>query len=133
MVLEGERRRGPRLLIIDDDDLFRMTLRAIFEDAGFEVVEAPDGNHGIEAFERRPADVVITDILMPEKEGIETILELRRSHPEVKIIAMSGGGEAGNANFLDMAEKLGANRILNKPFTRSDVLNAVEGLLTRFF
>ena len=79
-----------RVLLIEDDDLVRATLRDALESNGYEVATATNGLDGLERFRSAPADVVVTDILMPEKEGIETIIELRRDHPEVKIIAISG-------------------------------------------
>lgn len=115
----------PRLLIIDDDELVRATLCDILEEAGFEVVETADGQQGLEAISSAPFDLVITDIFMPEKEGIETILELRRRHVEVPIIAISGGGSTQNLEFLKFAGWLGADRILTKPIVRDQLVRTV--------
>lgn len=94
-------RIGPRsVLVIDDEDLVRDMLRRALESAGIEVVVAADGREGLKAYLANPTDVVVTDILMPEKEGIETIIELKREHPNVKIVAISGGDPAGNTDFL---------------------------------
>ena len=118
-----------RILIIDDDELMRDTVRDMLEEAGYKVVEATDGDQGIILFEADAADLVITDILMPQKDGVETIIELRRKFLSVKIIAMSGGGSAKNLDFLEFAEKLGAGQLLAKPFTRDELLAAVNEAL----
>jgi CheY-like chemotaxis protein len=89
-----------RILIIDDEDQFRSMLRRVLERASYEVVEAQDGNEGIQRCREAPMDLIITDILMPGKEGLETIMDLRREFSQVKIIAISGGGRTGDLNFL---------------------------------
>lgn len=122
-------RGGPRrVLVIDDEDLVRDTLRRALETAGIEVVVATDGREGLRAYLANPTDVVVTDILMPEKEGIETIIELKRQHPDVKIVAISGGDRTGNTDFLKMAGLLGADRILQKPFRPKELLATIEDL-----
>lgn len=103
----------PSVLIVDDQDMVRQTLRLALETEGLDVREAGDGAEALQLYRTAPADVVVTDIVMPNKEGIETIFELRRSAPQVKIIAMSG---QGTVDFLDMARKLGADHVLRKPF-----------------
>ncbi len=117
------------IIVIDDEEMVRATFRDLLEDRGYDVTEAADGEQGIKAFEARPADVVITDLLMPNKEGIETILELRKARPGVKIIAVSGGGSTKQANFLDMAKKLGADRVFAKPVDLNELADAVETLI----
>src|SRR5919108_2919694 len=97
-----------RILIIDDDDQIRRMLCQALEQAGYEAVEARDGQEGLEHYRAAPTDLIITDILMPGKEGLETIMELRREVPGVKIIAISGGGQTGNMTFLEIARYLGA-------------------------
>jgi len=92
------------------------------------VVEAANGAEGIQRFNEKPADMIITDIIMPEKEGIETIIELKKAHPDVKFIAMSGGGWYGTDIDFDMAKKLGA-RTLDKPFALQELLATVAELL----
>ena len=119
-----------RVLLIDDDDLVRKILRRILEGADFEVVEAADGDEGIRSYEAEPIDVVVTDILMPKKEGIETIIELRRINPEVRIVAISGGGRNVGQQYLKMAGKLGADRILPKPVRPKELLDAVRDILS---
>lgn len=101
------------VLIVDDQDMVRRTLRVALESEGLDVREAGDGDEALRLYRSSPADVVVTDIVMPNKEGIETIFELRRSAPRVKIIAMSG---RDTVDFLDMARKLGADHVLRKPF-----------------
>ena len=119
----------PRILVIDDDDQLRASIRQMLELSEYEVNEASDGDEGIKAYQKNPYDLVITDLIMPKKEGIETILELRRDYPEAKIIAMSGGGYGGPDNYLYMAQKFGVNSTLLKPFGREELLNAVKDTL----
>ncbi len=97
--------------------------------AGHEVVEAPDGIEGIRLYREKQPHLVITDIVMPKKEGLETILDLRREDPQVKIIAISGGGRIGPESYLDIAEGFGANHILTKPFSNKELLEAIHDLL----
>jgi len=119
-----------RILIIDDDNEFREMVREILIEADFNSIEeAVNGGVGMKLLRQQSFDLVITDIVMPEKEGIETIIELNRDYPGIKIIAMSGGGKRGNQNYLEMAQYLGASRILAKPFQRSDLIKTVKELL----
>ncbi len=98
----------------------------MLEAAGYEVVQAEDGQHGVQQFLESPVDLVVTDILMPFKEGIETILEIRQRSPEVRIIAMTGGGSIGALPILDAAQQLGADAVLSKPFSKADLLEKIE-------
>jgi len=118
-----------RILIIDDEEQMRGMLRQMLERAGYEVIDAADGKEGMKLFRREPADLIITDLLMPEKEGLETIMELRREFPGTKIIAISGGGREGILDFLPAARKLGACATLAKPFERQEMLDAVAKAL----
>jgi CheY-like chemotaxis protein len=118
-----------RILIIDDEDQPRRMLQQVLIRVGYDVVEARDGNEGLQLFRASPTDLIITDILMPEKEGLETIIDLRREFPAVKIIAISGGGRTGNLNFLEVAKRLGAQRTLQKPFELQEMIAAVRELL----
>ena len=118
-----------RILVIDDEKSIRMLLRKVLERAGHQVTEASDGEEGIALYRQAPADLVITDVFMPKKDGVETIADLRRDDPEVKIIAMTAHGEREGYNFLRVAEALGAAHTLGKPFAVDDVLNAVKTLL----
>ena len=118
-----------RVLIIDDEMVIRNSLRQLLETAGHDVADASNGHIGMQMHAQTPFDLVVTDILMPEQEGLETIMEIRRTSPGVKIIAMSGGGRFIHAEVLDIAQKLGAQRILTKPFTSQHVLDMVAELL----
>lgn len=117
------------ILIIEDDLTIREVLRQILEHAGYEIMEASDGKEGISLYRERQADLIITDIIMPKKEGLETIVDLRAGFPEVKIIAISGSGRLGPETYLELAEGFGANRLLNKPFGHEELLEAVQDLL----
>jgi CheY-like chemotaxis protein len=119
---------SPVILLIDDEEPFRSVLRQVLRNAGYDVVEASNGAEGIKYFYEKPADMIITDIIMPEKEGIETIIELKNAYPDVKLIAMSGGGWYGTDIDFDMAKKLGAHT-LNKPFALQELLDVVNELL----
>jgi len=112
-----------RILIIDDDVYIRETLRIILERWGYEIEEASNGKTGLKIHHNNPVDLVIMDIIMPEKEGLETIMELRRDSPEVKIIAISGGGIIDAQECLYFAEKLGAQEIIAKPFGMNELKN----------
>ena len=118
-----------RILVIDDEPSVRELLYAMLIEEGYEVVEAADGKTGMRLFKESPADLVITDLIMPEKEGIETIMDLRREYPHVKIIAMSGGGIIQAEDYLGMARGVGADRVFEKPFGVADMLKAVSELL----
>jgi CheY-like chemotaxis protein len=116
-----------KILLIEDDLKFRPIVRAALEKAGHVVTEAGNGKEGIAKYHADPADVVITDLVMPEKEGIETIMALRRDFPSVKIIAMSGSAHSGT--YLHLAKQLGARRTLGKPFAAEELLGAIDAAL----
>ncbi len=119
---------SPVILVIEDEKPFRALIKQVLSKAGYDVVEAANGVEGINRFYEKPADMIITDIIMPEKEGIETIIELKKAHPMVKLIAMSGGGWYGTDIDFDMAKKLGAHT-LDKPFALQELLDVVSELL----
>jgi DNA-binding response OmpR family regulator len=119
-----------QILIVDDEELMRKALRVILESEGYSVVEAPHGRIAMKLFCEHPIDLVIVDLLMPEQDGLETILQVRRVWPEVKIIGISGGGRYGLMYLLQVAKTLGANRIFSKPFDRQELLMAIRELLT---
>ena len=114
------------ILIADDEELVRLTLQKILEKADHQVRVVGNGVEAIKYCETNDPDLLITDIVMPDMEGIETITRLRRDKPHMKIIAMSGGGRVGNFDFLEIAKKLGADLALKKPFVPSDVRDAVS-------
>ncbi len=119
-----------RVLLIDDNRQIRDWFRIILEEEGYEVDEAGDGNEGIRQYKEKPADIVITDILMPEKDGLETIMELWRDNPDVKIIAISGGARTLDADMcLRHARIFGAMRSFSKPVRRDELITAVAELL----
>jgi CheY-like chemotaxis protein len=118
-----------RILVIDDDVQVRQMLKQTLERAGYEVVDAADGAQGIRLYRDEPTDLIITDILMPEKEGIETIMELKRDFPDVKIIAISGGGRVDPGTYLETARQCGTDRTFTKPFDRAELLEAIQQLL----
>ncbi len=117
------------ILIIDDEHQIRLMLRKLFESEGYKVTVASDGNEGIRRYHENPVDLIITDLIMPEKEGIETIWELKNKYPDVKIIAMSGGGKVKPEGYLHLAEQLGAIQTFSKPIRKEELLVAVKGLI----
>lgn len=118
-----------RILVIDDDSKIRLSIRLMLEPEGHTVTEAGDGKVGIELFKKNGADLIITDIIMPEKEGLETITELRKQYPDIKIIAISGGGRVQPEDYLGVARGFGAILTLAKPFGRKELLDAVNAVL----
>ena len=122
----------PTILIIDDDDDVRDILSRTLAKHGYAAIVARNGNEGLEVYRQHHPDLVVTDIFMPEKEGFETIRELRAEFPEVKIIVMSGGGRSalGDADmYLDSAQTFGASYSFRKPVPRKDFLEAVRSLV----
>ncbi len=118
-----------RILIIDDDEQIRKLTAAVLERAGFETASASEGAEALRAHRAQPADVVLCDLYMPGKDGIETIRELRQQFPEVKIVAMSGGGSLSGSSALRFARNLGARELLAKPFSPEDLLLAIQRLV----
>jgi CheY-like chemotaxis protein len=118
-----------RILVIDDELPLRRVLRSILERAGHTVLDAPDGREGMALCQQEPTDVVVTDIFMPEKDGVEVILELKKLASKPKIIAMSGGGRKGLFEWNSAALALGADRVLVKPFDPQTVLLTVQEVL----
>lgn len=117
------------ILLVDDDPDIRSLLKIMLNVRGHDVEETENGSLAVQAVQRRHFDLVITDLIMPDKEGIETIMELRKNHPNIKIIAMSGGGLGRQQDYLAMALKLGASRTLGKPFGVKELNEAVDGVL----
>jgi two-component system chemotaxis response regulator CheY len=119
----------PKILVIDDDAIVRKTIVQLLEEAGYVVPFAEDGLRGMMLFRSEEPDLVITDIIMPEQEGIQTITEMRKAKPDAKIIAISGGGRIGNTDFLKIARVLGAMDVISKPFDPDKLLAIVENCL----
>lgn len=114
-----------QILLIDDDDLLRGVLAKALVHAGHVVIQASDGQQGVELARATTVDLVITDLIMPVQEGVETIVTLRRERPALPIIAISGGVTHSKL-YLDIAAKIGARRILAKPFTPQELLAAID-------
>ena len=118
-----------RVLIIDDEAPIRSMLKLMLERDGYEVAEAPDGMEAIRVYRQNPADLIITDLIMPNQDGIGMIIALKKEFPDVKIIAMSGGGLNKPEGYLKGAKKLGAACTLTKPIDRDEMLRAIKDVL----
>ena len=117
------------ILLVDDDGPIRSVLRRTLERAGYAVVEATDGRSALAALAHNSVDLVLTDIIMPDMEGIELLRELKKALPELPVIAMSGGGILAASLYLQMAADMGAVRVLSKPFDSADMLSAVAAMV----
>ncbi len=117
------------ILVIDDDDMLRVMLKKLLSDAGYAVAVAENGIEAMKLQQENPADLILTDIIMPDMEGIEVITELRKKYPATQIIAMSGGGRIDADQYLTIARRLGAQRTFVKPFKSAEMLAAVRELL----
>lgn len=116
----------PSVLVVDDQDEVRQLIRDALEQAGYDVDEACHGKEGLERYRTKSADVVLMDILMPDQDGLEGIMTLRREFPDARVVAMTGGSDGiGGLDFLDVAKMLGARRTLHKPFEIQALLDAV--------
>lgn len=120
-----------RILIIEDETTLRSLMKDALEKAGHDVTEASDGDQGIKIFKLHQHDVVITDILMPQKEGLETILELTDQFPDIKIIAISGGGIGLGDDLLEIALDFGAKQALRKPVTMKHLIEIVQDVMEK--
>jgi DNA-binding response OmpR family regulator len=118
-----------KILVLDDEPSILLMIKKMLEKAGYEVIIASNGKEGMRLFDIEKPDMVITDIIMPEKEGLETIFELRRTYPDLKIIAISGGGRISPDGYLPGAKLLGANMVFQKPLVQKEFLAAVASLL----
>jgi DNA-binding response OmpR family regulator len=127
--MKTKKQKTARILIIDDEAMIRDMLMEFLECEGYETVTACDGNDGLRLYRENPADLIITDLVMPEQEGIETIIELRRDFRDAKVIAMSGGGSFGSETYLQIAKTIGATGTLAKPFGRKELLELVQEIL----
>ena len=120
----------PSILVVDDEDQIRRLIHETLEQAGYHVTEARDGKEALKQYRLAPADLVIMDILMPDQDGLETTVALRREFQNVKIIAITGGSDMiGILTFLDVAKMLGAHSMLQKPFDMKTLLDTVQAEL----
>lgn len=116
------RDKTSKILVVDDDAAVRDLVRALLEQNGYEVSDAADGESAIASYEANPVDMVLLDILMPHKEGLETLIELKQRHPNLAVFAMSASGARRGHDFLKIASKFGADGILQKPFSPDELL-----------
>jgi DNA-binding response OmpR family regulator len=119
------------ILIIDDEATFREALSLTLKEVGYSVLEARNGREGLELLRNEPADLVLLDVFMPEKDGLETLKEIRRLQPATRIIAMSGGGSNRSLDILQVAGFLGARRTLAKPFELHELMTVVRAELSQ--
>lgn len=117
------------ILVIDDDESLRNSVRRTLKKMSYMVLEAAEGRQGLTVLKTQTVDLILLDIFMPDKEGLETLTELHRSYPGIKVIVMSGGGAKGGLDVLKIARMLGAQRTLAKPFTQEELIEAVKQLL----
>lgn len=117
------------LLVVDDEKLSRIAVRKVLERAGHGIVEATNGEEGLALLRRQAVDIVITDIVMPTMQGIETIAEIKREFAGLPVIAISGSGRVNNIDYLKSAQEAGADRVLAKPFSQRELIQAVDELL----
>ncbi len=113
------------ILLVEDDDQLRSMLKLLLTNSGYEVWEAPNGTRVSHMYDQQPFDLVITDLVMPDKDGLEVIMELRRKNQKARIIAMSGAGPGSGEVYLRAAQRLGADLTLSKPFGNQEFLEAV--------
>ena len=118
-----------RILVVDDEEQVRLLLRQVLERSGYQVIEASNGKVALDLIREEAVDLIITDLVMPEKEGMEMIIELKKEFPEIKVIAISGGGRVAPEEYLRISRVLGAMRTFAKPIDRKELLTAVEGVL----
>jgi len=120
-----------KIIVIDDEPYILLMLKKMLEKEGHRVEMATNGVEGIDLYHKNGADLIITDIVMPEKEGLETIINLKTENPSLKVIAISGGGRVDSREYLHSAQLLGAEKIFQKPFKKDEIVNAVNELLEK--
>ena len=118
-----------KILVVEDDQVVRRVIVRALNERAHDVLQATNGVEALQLYQENPADLVITDLIMPEKDGIELIRELQGIREDVKVIAMSGGGRHGKLELLDLAEAFGAQRVLSKPIHIDALVEAVGGVL----
>ena len=117
------------ILVIDDDSAILSVLQQMLEGAGYHVFVATDGREGEALYRDNKIDLLITDMIMPEQEGLQTIRSLKKDFPDIKVIAMSGGGINDGSGYLDLAKHMGASSVLSKPIRIAELLQAVKDVL----
>jgi DNA-binding response OmpR family regulator len=120
-----------RVLVIDDSRVVRRTVEATLKEAGYAAIAAADGREGVQVWQEMQPELVVTDIMMPERDGIETMIEIRRHCPQAKILAMTGFRHSGSVDFGEMLRRLGADDVLIKPFDPEVLLAKVDRLVSR--
>lgn len=119
-----------KILLVDDEEAIRKMVRAILGEDHYDFAESSNGLEAQVLLDKQPFDLVISDVIMPDCDGIELVMAIRRKLPEVKVIIMSGGGRVRAGHYLDLAGKLGASRVFEKPFDTSALRKAVQELLS---
>ncbi len=118
-----------RVLVIEDDELARESVTLMLEESGHEVSMADDGDVGLKMFAEEPYDLVVTDLIMPEVNGMDVLSQIKQEHPDTRVIVISGGGRLTPVSYLDVAEKLGADDVLTKPFTAFELTSSAAMVL----
>lgn len=118
-----------KILLVDDEESIRRMVRVILGEDRYEFAEADNGLKAQAVLENHPAELIITDVIMPDCDGIELVMAIRKKLPDIKVVVMSGGGRVRAGHYLDLAEKLGAARVFEKPFDPSLLRQTVEELL----
>ena len=119
-----------KILVIDDEPVIRVLLRQLFEKRSYTVFEASDGAEGLDLYRKENPDVVVTDLIMPEEEGLSVIKKIKKIKPDANIIAISGGGLGSAEVYLKLAKSMGAQYVFQKPFDDKEMLSTVENMLT---
>jgi len=119
-----------KVLVVDDEDNMRFMIREMLEQDSHEVIEATTGKEAMVEFRRSPADLVITDLVMPDKNGLDLIMDIKQNYPNVRILAISGGGGVnGRFDYIPIAELIGASSVMRKPFKLADLRDKVKEML----
>src|SRR5688572_10822938 len=123
--------KAETVLVVDDDRLVQATFRALLEPEGYDVVLASDGVEALQMLGSHPVDAVLLDVLMPNKDGLETLLEMKRRRPKLPVYVISGGGARGRHDFLSLAQRFGADATLTKPLCLQELLSHLRGRTTQ--